>query len=111
MHRGHWAEGSNLPSWTAGVRVLVVDDNVDAAETLAELLVAMGCEARVAHDGPGALLAAQDFGPALVLLDIGLPVMDGYELASRLRATRLATELQVLDREPSGTLVRLTFAR
>jgi len=66
-------------------RVLVVDDNVDAAETLAELLVAMGCEARVAHDGPSALLAAQDFGPALVLLDIGLPVMDGYEVAARLR--------------------------
>jgi len=86
VHRGQWAEGANVPSWAAGVRVLVVDDNVDAAETLAELLVAMGCEARVAHDGPAALLAAQDFGPGLVLLDIGLPVMDGYEVAARLRS-------------------------
>jgi CheY-like chemotaxis protein len=68
-----------------GLRVLIVDDNVDAALTLAELLGAMGCEARVAHDGPAALLAAQGFAPQLVLLDIGLPVMDGYEVASRLR--------------------------
>jgi CheY-like chemotaxis protein len=66
--------------------VLVVDDNVDAAQTLAELLQAMGCEARVAFDGPAALMAAQDMQPRLVLLDIGLPLMDGYEVAARLRA-------------------------
>jgi len=72
-----------------GLRVLLVDDNVDAALTLAELLAAMGCETRVAHDGPAALVAAQDFAPRLVLLDIGLPVMDGYELAARLRRNGL----------------------
>jgi len=70
-----------------GLRVLVVDDNVDAALTLAELIETMGCEARVAHDGPAALLAAQELRPALVLLDIGLPVMDGYEVAARLRCS------------------------
>ncbi|HET9768011.1 MAG TPA: ATP-binding protein [Thermoanaerobaculia bacterium] len=74
------------PAWRGRrVRVLVVDDNVDAAQTLAELIETMGCEARVAHDGPAALLAAQELQPELVLLDIGLPVMDGYEVAARLR--------------------------
>ncbi len=70
-----------------GLRVLVVDDNLDAAETLAELLGAMGCETRVAHDGPAALLAAVEQRPQLVVLDLGLPIMDGYEVASRLRAS------------------------
>ncbi|HEV8240490.1 MAG TPA: ATP-binding protein [Thermoanaerobaculia bacterium] len=85
-HSGKWPAAASEPAWQGGgVRVLVVDDNVDAAQTLAELLEAMGCTARVAHDGPAALLAAQEFQPALVLLDIGLPVMDGYEVTARLR--------------------------
>ncbi len=67
-------------------RVLVVDDNVDAAESLAEALRAQGHEVDVAHDGPAALALASLRPPALALLDIGLPVMDGYELARRLRA-------------------------
>jgi signal transduction histidine kinase/PAS domain-containing protein len=66
-------------------RVLVVDDNVDAAETLTEFLSALGYEAAVAHDGLVALDVAASFQPAVALLDIGLPVMDGYELARRLR--------------------------
>lgn len=65
--------------------VLVVDDNVDAAETLAELLGLWGCEPRLAHDGPAAIAAA-DLEPAVVILDIGLPGMDGYEVARRLRS-------------------------
>jgi CheY-like chemotaxis protein len=65
--------------------VLVVDDNVDAAEMLAELTELWGCEARVAHDGPAAIEAALSYRPEVVLLDIGLPGMDGYELARRLR--------------------------
>jgi len=69
----------------AGQRVLVVDDNVDAAEMLAELLRASGYAAAVAHDGPVALELARNSPPDIVLIDIGLPVMDGYELARRLR--------------------------
>lgn len=66
-------------------RVLVVDDNRDSADTLAMLLELMGHEARTAHDGPQALAAGDDFLPDLVLLDIGLPQMDGYEVARRVR--------------------------
>ena len=69
----------------AGRRVLVVDDNPDAAELLAEVLRKTGHVAAIAHDGPGALRLAGSFRPEIALLDIGLPVMDGYELARRLR--------------------------
>jgi len=69
----------------AGARVLVVDDNEDAAEMLAAVLELRGCTVAVAHDGPAALelAATQSFDAGL--LDVGLPVMDGYELAGRLR--------------------------
>jgi signal transduction histidine kinase len=66
-------------------RILVVDDNRDAAELMAEALAASGHETRVAFDGPEALEVAAAFAPEVALLDIGLPVMDGYELARRLR--------------------------
>jgi len=69
----------------ASCRVLVVDDNVDAAESLAMLLRFNGHEVRLAFEGPGALDAAVEFLPELVLLDIGLPGMDGFEVARRLR--------------------------
>ena len=68
-----------------GVRVLVVDDNVDAAVMLHELLAGMGHELAVAHDGLAALELATSFRPDVAVLDIGLPVMDGYELARKLR--------------------------
>jgi CheY-like chemotaxis protein len=67
-------------------RVLVVDDLVDAADTLGKLLQIMGCEVRTAHDGAAALALAATFRPQIVLLDIGLPRLDGYEVAGRLRA-------------------------
>jgi PAS domain S-box-containing protein len=67
------------------MRVLVVDDNLDAAEMLAEWLSAIGHSVRVAADGPTALEIAAEFRPDVALLDIGLPVMDGYEVARRLR--------------------------
>jgi signal transduction histidine kinase len=67
-------------------RILVVDDNLDAAELLADSLSAMGHEARVAFDGPSAMEVAQAFTPDVALLDLGLPVMDGFELAERLKA-------------------------
>jgi PAS domain S-box-containing protein len=67
-------------------RILVVDDNVDAATTLEVLLRSLGHETRVAHDGMLALDIAREFRPEVVLLDIGMPGLDGYEVARRLRA-------------------------
>ena len=76
-------------------RVLVVDDNLDSADTMAELVRIWGHDVRTAHDGPSALACAQEFRPQVILLDVGLPGMDGYELARRLRAAGLAGELLV----------------
>lgn len=67
-------------------RVLVVDDNRDAAETFAMLLDLNGHEVLVAHDGPSAVEMAALHAPAVVFLDIGMPGMNGYETAARLRA-------------------------
>jgi len=69
-------------------RVLIVDDNEDGAEMLAEALHGFGYRTAVAHDGPQALQVAAEFEPQIALLDIGLPVMDGYELGGRLREQR-----------------------
>jgi PAS domain S-box-containing protein len=66
-------------------RVLVVDDNSDAATTLMEALAELGYAVEVAHDGPSALEAAVRFRPDIAFVDIGLPVMDGYEVAQRMR--------------------------
>jgi signal transduction histidine kinase len=73
-------------SATAERRVLVVDDNEDAADALAEALGDLGYEARAAHDGPSALALAAELAPAYALIDIGLPGMSGYELGQELRA-------------------------
>jgi len=67
-------------------RILVVDDNVDAAESLSRLLRLQAHEVRVAYDGLAALAAARDMNPDVVLLDIGLPELDGLEVARSLRA-------------------------
>jgi signal transduction histidine kinase len=67
-------------------RVLIVDDNTDAAQTIGDVLVELGYQVEIAHDGPSALERARTFKPNVCLLDIGLPVMDGYEVARRLRA-------------------------
>ncbi len=77
-------EARKVPG-SSGHRLLVVDDNVDAAESLALLLSLEGHEVRVAHDGEAALEAARGHRPALILLDIGMPGMDGYEVARRMR--------------------------
>ncbi len=68
-----------------GHRVLIVDDNVDGAEMIAQFLEILGYHTAMAHDGPDAMRIAAQFSPQIALLDIGLPVMDGYELAKRLR--------------------------
>ena len=62
-----------------------MDDQPDAARSLARLLKSWGHEVHVAHDGPEALQAAQAHGPEVVLLDLGLPGMDGHEVARQLR--------------------------
>ncbi|MBP0588371.1 response regulator [Paraburkholderia sp. LEh10] len=67
-------------------RILVVDDNHDAADSLSMLLDMYGAETRVANDGPAALAALGEFQPDVMVLDIGMPGMDGYELARRARA-------------------------
>jgi signal transduction histidine kinase len=81
--------GHELPLVASTKRVLIVDDNVDAADALVELLEALGYEAKAAHDAIEALELAPTFRPDICLLDIGLPVMDGYELAARLRSASL----------------------
>jgi PAS domain S-box-containing protein len=84
------AATTRAPSGTAGVvqkKVLVVDDNRDAAETLAQLLEVLGHSPATAHDGESALGMLREFAPDVVLLDIGLPGLDGYEVARRIRAS------------------------
>ena len=89
------AEEAQAPAATAApasaaaphFRVLVVDDNVDAAETLAAVLDMMGHATQVAHDGAQALAVAPQFLPDVIFLDIGLPGMNGYEVARALRRT------------------------
>jgi two-component system CheB/CheR fusion protein len=68
-----------------GRRVLVVEDNQDLAEGLSNVLARAGHEVRCAGDGPSAITSAEEFRPEIVLLDIGLPIIDGYEVARRLR--------------------------
>jgi CheY-like chemotaxis protein len=80
-----------------GMRVLVVDDNVDAAETMGMLLTALGVECRLAFHGAQALQRVEAGRPDAILLDLGMPGMDGYEVAKRLRA-----------RDPGVKLVALT---
>jgi len=80
------ADQDGLRRGSEGLQILVVDDNVDAAESIAEILELLGNRVRVAHDGLEALRLARESAPDLALLDIGLPVIDGYELAQRLRS-------------------------
>lgn len=79
------------------IRVLLVDDNEIGSELLAEFLALSGLETRCAATGEAALALADSFAPEAVLLDILLPDMDGYELASRLRARRAAPRIYALS--------------
>jgi CheY-like chemotaxis protein len=69
----------------SSLRILVVDDNIDTAQTLATLLQLQGHETCVAHSGHAGITAAHCVRPDVILLDIGLPGMDGFEVAQRLR--------------------------
>lgn len=70
----------------SGRRILVVDDNIDAASTTAALLEILGNQVRTVHDGLAAVDAAREMRPDIILLDIGLPGIDGYEAARRIRS-------------------------
>jgi DNA-binding response OmpR family regulator len=67
------------------MRVLVADDNVDGAETMAAVLEISGYEVVIAHDGAAALSLAETFRPRMAIIDIGMPTLDGYEVARSLR--------------------------
>jgi len=83
---GPAAQGGDQEQGAGGpLRVLVVDDNLDAAESLTALLEVLGHTTMSAHDGPQGLAAARAFVPDLVLLDIGLPGMSGHEVAREIR--------------------------
>ncbi len=79
--------GAGTGTAAAPMRILVVDDNVDAAETMRWLLEMLGHEVQVVHDGASALAAADAMTPALIFLDIGLPDITGFEVAQRIRAS------------------------
>jgi PAS domain S-box-containing protein len=80
----------------SAARVLIVDDNEDGAEMLAYVLATQGYPTRVAHDAPTALAVAAEFLPDVAFLDLGLPVMDGFELAVHLRELPGLADLQLI---------------
>jgi PAS domain S-box-containing protein len=81
-------------------RILVVDDNVDAANTVSEILRMLGNEVMTVHDGLGAVTAAAEMTPDIIILDIGLPGIDGYEAARRIREQE--------NKDRSAVLIALT---
>ncbi|MGH8763400.1 MAG: hybrid sensor histidine kinase/response regulator, partial [Nitrosospira sp.] len=83
--RGHGAGSDGAFPPPSGLRILVVDDNHDAAEILAMLLASTGINVQVANSGPAALAAIPNYLPNIILMDIGMPGMDGHEVARRIR--------------------------
>jgi PAS domain S-box-containing protein len=79
-----------------GLRILVVDDNVDAADSIAILLSMEGHQTQTVNNAHDALVAATEFRPDVVLLDIGLPEMDGYEVARRLRSQNAIEQMRLV---------------
>jgi len=77
-------------------RILLVDDNVDAAQALALLVSDWGHQVRIAADGQAALLAARAWRPQLLLLDIGLPGMDGFGVAAALREEPVVSSCRII---------------
>jgi len=81
---------------SSGWRILVVDDNLDSAESMATLLEMTGNECRMAHGGHQALEIAESFQPQIMLLDIGLPGMDGYEVCKTIRQTPWGRSIKII---------------
>ena len=87
---------SNGPAATASKRILVADDNRDGAETMAMLLKLSGHEVYVAHSGAQAFEVAQRERPQIAVLDIGMPDLNGYELAERIRGEAWGERMKLI---------------
>lgn len=81
------------PEFSVACRVLIADDNVDAAESLAMLIDSMGSKARVVHNGLAAVEAVEEFKPDVVFLDMGMPGLDGYQACAQIKAMPWATDV------------------
>jgi signal transduction histidine kinase len=90
------APTAEAPGTTASRKILVADDNQDAANTLAMLLRLAGHEVRTAHGGEAALTLASTFQPEIALLDIGMPDLNGYEVARQLRRSDCGKDLRLI---------------
>ena len=101
--RAEAAGGAAEADAPGGRRVLVVDDNVDAAETLAMMLELLGQTTRQAHEGDSALRTATEFKPDIVFMDIGLPGQSGHEIASRMRSELGMTDTYIVALSGYGT--------
>jgi signal transduction histidine kinase/DNA-binding response OmpR family regulator len=100
------AEPAECPQESAAAapkRVLIVDDNLDAAETLAMMLELLGQQTRQAHEGNGALREAIEYKPELIFMDIGLPGLSGHEVAARMRKELGMTETYIVALSGYGT--------
>jgi CheY-like chemotaxis protein len=102
-----------IPSVNAQVRarILVAEDYVDTAESMAKLLRIFGHEVQVAHDGPQAIATALSWRPEVVLLDIGLPTKDGYEVARQLRQEPTCRDIVIIAVTGYGQEVDLQRGR
>lgn len=91
-------DGDNSQPMGTGtqLRILIVDDNVDAASSLGRLLGLLGNEVRVVHDGAAALAEIDRFRPRAVLLDLGMPIMDGFETANQIRARPAGQDIAIV---------------
>jgi CheY-like chemotaxis protein len=87
----------------AGPRILVVDDSKDGADSLGVVLKLMGADTRVAYDGPSALDLVAAFRPTIVLLDIGMPEMDGHTVARRIRSDTTNASIRLIALTGWGT--------
>ncbi|MES2597305.1 MAG: PAS domain S-box protein [Verrucomicrobiota bacterium] len=105
------AEASAAPAREAARRILIVDDNTDSARTLAMLQGRRGHQTCTAFTGPDALTAAQSFKPEVVLLDIGLPGMDGFEVARQIRALPGMAEVLLIAMSGYGSTEDRTTAK
>ena len=85
--RAPWSRGETArgAASAGSLKILVVDDNEDGAESMSALLALQGHEVRMVHDGEAAVAAVAEFRPDVMLLDIGLPLLSGYEVCRRVR--------------------------
>jgi CheY-like chemotaxis protein len=91
--------------------VLIVDDNADAADMTAQMLQMYGVDVHVAYGGPEGLASARAFHPYLIFLDIGMPVMDGYEVAQAIRADQSLQGVKLVALTAWGDEMSRTKAR